>query len=54
MKKLSADLLILLVVALVSFSTWQLFRGNLEAAFSSFPFLLVTFFFLKLNRKDLH
>jgi hypothetical protein len=54
MKKISAYLLILLVVVVVGFSTWQLFRGNLEAAFSSLPLLLVTYFFLKLNRNDPH
>jgi hypothetical protein len=34
-------------VALVAFATWQLFKGNLEAAFMPLPFLLVTYFLLK-------
>ena len=51
MKKLSALLLIIMVVFAISFATWQLFRGNLEAAFSALPFLLVTYFLMKLHRK---
>jgi len=35
------------VLFIVSFGTWQLFLGNLEAAFSTFPFLLVVYFFMK-------
>jgi len=51
MKKLSALLLIIVIVFVISFATWQLFRGNLEAAFSTLPFLLVTYMFLRLQRK---
>lgn len=43
--------MILFVLAIVGFGTWQLFLGNLEAAFSSFPFLLITYVFLKVRRR---
>jgi len=43
--------MILLVISLVSFGTWQLFLGNFEAAFSSVPFLLAVYFFVKVYRK---
>jgi|GEM_PF-728203 len=47
MNRTSAIIMILCVVILVCFGTWQLFRGNLEAAFSTFPFLLIVYFFLR-------
>jgi hypothetical protein len=39
------------VIFLIAFGTWQLFSGNLEAAFSTFPFLLIVYFFVKPLRK---
>ncbi len=45
-KKLPAILLFSFVLFLVSFCTWQLFRGNLEAAFSTLPFLLIIYLFV--------
>jgi len=51
MKKVSAFLLLLFLLGLFAFSTWQLFRGNLEAAFSVFPFLLILYFFVISLRK---
>ena len=47
MKKPFALLVILFVVAIVTFGTWQLYSGNLEAAFSTMPFLLVTYLLVK-------
>ncbi|MCM2358068.1 MAG: hypothetical protein NDI77_07960 [Geobacteraceae bacterium] len=47
MKKLAAVLATIFVLAIVSFSTWQLFLGNLEAAFSTLPFLLILYLFMK-------
>ena len=47
MKRIPALLLLLFTLCIVAFGTWQLFRGNLEAAFSSLPFLLVTYLFVK-------
>jgi TRAP-type C4-dicarboxylate transport system permease small subunit len=46
LKKLTVVLLIAFVFFLIAFSTWQLFHGNLEAAFSSLPFLLVIYLFV--------
>ena len=45
-KKLPSILLFVFVIFLVVFSTWQLFHGNLEAAFSSLPFLLIVYLFV--------
>jgi hypothetical protein len=47
MNKAAALLLILFTLLLVSFATWHLYMGNLEAAFMPLPFLLVIYFFLK-------
>jgi len=46
MNKLSVTFLLVFVLGLVVFATWQLFAGNLEAAFSTFPFLLITYLFV--------
>jgi len=51
MNKVYAILLIILVISVVTFATWQLFQGNLEAAYATFPFLLITYFFIKTGRK---
>jgi hypothetical protein len=50
LKKLPVILLLIFVLFLVSFSTWQLFHGNLEAAFSSLPFLLIIYLFVMRRR----
>jgi len=47
MNKFVSILLIVFVLALVIFGTWQLFVGNFEAAFSAAPFLLIIYFFLR-------
>lgn len=51
MKRTSLTILLVFVVGLVAFSTWQLFQGNLEAAFSMFPFLVIIFFLIR-NKKQ--
>lgn len=51
MNSVVSVILIVFVLALVFFGTWQLFLGNFEAAFSSAPFLLVIYFFLRPWRK---
>ena len=51
MNRLASVILILIVSSLVCFGTWQLFLGNFEAAFSSAPFLLIIYLFLKSWRK---
>jgi hypothetical protein len=50
LKKLPIILLFIFVLFLVAFSTWQLFHGNLEAAFSSLPFLLIIYLFVMRRR----
>lgn len=50
LKKLPVILLFIFVLFLVAFSTWQLFHGNLEAAFSSLPFLLIIYLFVMRGR----
>ena len=49
-KKLSVILLFIFVLFLVAFCTWQLFQGNLEAAFSTLPFLLIIYLFVMRRR----
>jgi hypothetical protein len=49
--KLGLILLLVFVLGLVAFATWQLFAGNLVASFSTFPFLLIIYLFvLRLRR----
>lgn len=47
MTKIAAASIILFTLCLVCFATWNLFKGNLEAAFMPLPFLLVIYFFVK-------
>jgi len=51
MKKVAAIFMIVFVLSILTFGTWQLFLGNLEAAFSSFPFLLIAYVFMARMRK---
>lgn len=51
MGRFFASFLILVVISIVSFGTCQLFSGNFEAAFSSVPFLLAVYFFVKVYKK---
>ena len=52
MSKPFAMFILLYALAVIGFCTWQLFQGNLEAAFSSLPFLLIIYIFIKPFRKD--
>jgi hypothetical protein len=52
MNKPAAVFVMLFSLAVIGFGTWQLFAGNLEAAFSSFPFLLIIYVFIKPFRKS--
>ncbi len=47
MKKPLAIFTLIFTAVLVSFATWQLFKGNIEAAFMPLPFLLIIYFFVK-------
>lgn len=51
MNKLSVILLLVFVLGLVAFGTWQLFAGNLEASFSTLPFLLIIYLFVLKQRR---
>lgn len=44
--RLFAAVLILLVVAILGFSTWQMFLGNFGAAMASMPLLLMFYLLL--------
>ncbi len=39
-------------LAVIGFGTWQLFSGNLAAAFSSLPFLLIIYLFVIGTRRN--
>jgi hypothetical protein len=51
MNKFTAYFTIFFVVLVLGFSTWQLYSGNLEAAFSALPFLVITYFFVRPGKK---
>lgn len=50
LNKIPTLLLFIFVLFLVAFCTWQLFQGNLEAAFSTLPFLLIIYLFVMRRR----
>ena len=52
MKKPAAIFIIVFTLLVITFGTWQLFAGNLEGAFYSFPFLLIIYLFIKPLRKE--
>lgn len=51
MKKPLALFIIIFTLFLVVFTTWQLFKGNLEAAFMPLPFLLIIYFYIRPGEK---
>jgi hypothetical protein len=51
MKKLPALFTLLFASVVIVFGTWSLYKGNLEAAFSSFPFLLIIYVYVKMSAK---
>ena len=51
MKKPLAIFTIIFTLCLVVFATWNLFKGNLEAAFMPLPFLLIIYFYLQSIKK---
>jgi len=50
LKKLPSILLLIFIVGLMIFSTWQLFHGNIVAAFSALPFMLIIYLFVMSKR----
>jgi len=51
MNKPAALAMLCFIIILVGFATWQFFRGNLEAAMSTLPFLAIVYLFLVNRRK---
>lgn len=51
MNKPAAFFLIFFTVCVVGFGTWMLYEGKLEAAFSTIPFLLIIYIFIRPFRK---
>jgi len=51
MNKVAALLLLIFLLVIVCFSTWQLFLGNLVAGFSALPFLLIIYYFVTSQKK---
>ncbi|HTG81822.1 MAG TPA: hypothetical protein VL949_07755 [Geobacteraceae bacterium] len=47
MNKLLTYVVLVLALAIIAFGTWQFFQGNLAAAFSTLPFLLIMYLFVK-------
>jgi hypothetical protein len=46
MKRILAVIQLIIIVLIVGFGTWQLYLGNFEMAFVSFPFLIVYYLFV--------
>ncbi len=46
MQKTGLLLLLIFVLGLVAFSTWQLYAGNLAASFATLPILLIAYLFV--------
>ncbi len=51
MRKPLAIFTIFFTLCLIILATWQLFKGNLEAAFMPLPFLLIIYFYVKSEEK---
>jgi hypothetical protein len=49
-RKIFACIMIGVVLLLVAFATWEMFRGNLAAAMSTFPVLVVVYLFVLAER----
>jgi len=47
MSRPNALLLIAYILTIIGYSTWQMFKGNFETAFSSLPFLIIAYLFVK-------
>jgi hypothetical protein len=47
MNKPIALFIMVFSLCLIVFATWNLFKGNLEAAFMPLPFLLIIYFYIR-------
>lgn len=54
MSKPLAYFTIIFTLSVIGFSTWQLFSGNLAAAFSALPFLCIIYLFVRPGQKTGH
>jgi len=45
-KRILAIIQIIVIILIVGFSTWHLYRGNFELAFACLPFLLIYYVFI--------
>ncbi len=50
MTRSAASAMLCFIIFLISFGTWQFYRGNLEGAFSTLPFLVIVYL-LMVNRR---
>jgi hypothetical protein len=46
MKRILAIIQIIVIILIVGFGTWQLYLGNFEPAFASFPLLIIYYVFI--------
>jgi hypothetical protein len=46
MKRILATIQIIIIVLIIGFATWQLFLGNFDQAFASFPLLIIYYVFI--------
>jgi hypothetical protein len=46
MKRILAAIQVAIVLAIIVFTTWQLFLGNFEVAMTGFPFLVAYYVFV--------
>ena len=51
MNRPAALVMLCFVIFLVVFATWQFYQGNLEAAMSTLPFLVIVYLFMVNQRK---
>ena len=52
MSKSVAYFTLCFAIAVIGFATWQLFCGNLMAAFSALPFLLIIYLYVISGRQN--
>ncbi len=49
-EKIGSALLLVVVVLLVGYSTWELFRGNFGISMATFPLLAIAYLFIMSRR----
>ena len=52
MSKPAAVAMLSFILLLVVFATWQFYQGNLEAAMSTLPFLVIVYLLMVNRRKQ--